>query len=487
MEKIFDHQKSTATNMELYDSPEFMLEKILNAEYFNLPENKDELHHTVKSRLNKIYASANDRCKHSLGFPANQNFDYTAIAPFLTLHLNNVGDPYAANSPLLNTRAFEQEVLGYFARLWHARSRMPLTPESFWGYVLAMGSTEGNMYALWSAREYFLSKSGSVESGQVTPHHPILFYSQEAHYSIEKSARVVGINTFQDAGNQRYPGQCPVTADGHWPEGVPVDKYGAVNPDSLCELIDFFAAKGHPPILVLTAGTTFQGAFDDVRVVWQKLSNVLERHNFCVETTDAGRPDFWIHIDGALGAAYLPYLEMAYEQGLIKEKGPCFDFRLGCVSSVVMSTHKWFGAPFASGIYMSKEKFRMRPATLPAYIDSPDTTLCGSRNGLSALVLWSAIITVPPYMQAEIAATCMQLATYACEQLETVKTSHPLFHVEKGPQSLVVLFSRPNDDIFNKFQLSGRGEFAHIVVMPHVTPSAIDDLVRTLRNKDAFN
>ncbi len=82
---------------------------------------------------------------------------------------------------------------------------------------------------------------------------------------------------------------------------------------------------------------------------------------------------------------------------------------------------------------------------------------------MSVLLLWYAITTVTPSMQAETAASCMKLAVYAYEQLKTVKACHPDFLVEKGPQSLVVLFTRPHNDIFQKFQLSGRGEFARIL------------------------
>lgn len=442
----------------------------------------EELH----SNLEKIYSDAQDKREISLGYPVNQKFDYSVLSPFLNLHLNNAGDPYAASGTILNTRNFEKDVLKYFARLWNACSRNPLVSQSYWGYILGMGATEGNMYALWSAREYFRTKSYSGKIGSAVLREPILFYSQESHYSLEKCAKVLSIASFQEVGKVFYPGQCPITADGQWPHGVPVDQYGAVDPESLSRLVSFFAANGHPPIIVLNEGTTFQGAFDDPQAVWESLYPALKAHGFCLQMDNDNHPDFWIHIDGALGAAYLPYLEMAYEEGLSSKKGPCFDFRLPFVSSVVMSTHKWYGAPFASGIYMSKEKYRMRPATLPEYIDSPDTTLCGSRNGLSALFLWYAISTVNHHKQVKTAADCMKLAEYAYEQLKTVKASHPDFQVMKGPQSLVVLFSRPNNDIFNKFQLSGRGDFAHIVIMPHVTQSAINKFVRALRDMDAF-
>lgn len=442
----------------------------------------DSTHET----LEKIYRDLQSRKGMSLGFLSNQSFDYTAIFPFFNMHISNIGDPFLANSTLLNARDLEQEVLEYFAMLWKGRPRIPLTAESYWGYILGMGATEGNLYSLWSAREYFDSKMTSGELDSLTTRHPILFFSLESHYSMEKCARLLGIATFQETGSRCYPGQCPITADGHWPEGVPVDEHGAIAVELLTRLVDFFAAKGHPPIIVLNMGSTFRGAFDDPIQVWHSLSLVLAQHNFCTQMDINSRPDFWIHIDGALGAAYLPYLEMAFQQQLSPEKGPQFDFSLPWVNSIVISSHKWYGSPFASGVYMSKEKYRMLPDTNPEYVNSPDTTLSGSRNGLSALLLWYAINTVTPQMQAESAARCAALAAYASEQLETVKTSHPSFRVERGPQSLMVCFTRPQDKIFNQFHLSGCGRLAHIVVMPHVTESVIDQLVSALHAPNAL-
>ncbi|ADU71888.1 pyridoxal-dependent decarboxylase [Pantoea sp. At-9b] len=483
MEKIIDEK-----NEKILTSIAKRFKRDLPQNDYHIFETPDsDLTKKAHERIQKLYRNVLSRQTLSLGYPVNQKLDYSVISPFLNLHINNAGDPYDASSTLLNTRDLEQEVLDYFANLWHAIPRSPLTPESFWGYVLAMGSTEGNLYAMWSAREYFKGKVSSCEQSIQRSRNPVLYFSSESHYSIEKSASILGVDTFQQIGNAYFPGECPITEDGHWPHGVPVDEYGGVDPYLLELLVSFFANHGYPPIIVLNVGTTFQGAFDDVTLVWQRIAPILKQNGFCIETDCFSRPDFWIHIDGALGAAYLPYLEMAYQSELSHVKGGLFDFRLPWVNSIVMSTHKWFGSPFVSGIYMSKEKYRMAPATLPEYIDSPDTTLSGSRNGLSALMLWYAVFSVSSEKQAVIAARCEKVAAYAYECMHEIKKIHPEFRVIRGPQSLVVLFSRPCDEIFNRFQLSGRGELAHIVAMPHVTYSAIDCLVNALKESDMFS
>lgn len=134
---------------------------------------------------------------------------------------------------------------------------------------------------------------------------------------------------------------------------------------------------------------------------------------------------------------------------------------------------------------MSKEKYLMLPASDPEYVNAPDTTLSGSRNGLSALLLWHAITTVTLQEQAETAARCAALAI-ASEQLETIKATRPSFQVAREPQSLIVRFTRSQDKIFQQFYLSGSGKLAHIVMMPHVTRSAIGKLVMALSGTEAF-
>jgi histidine decarboxylase len=57
------------------------------------------------------------------------------------------------------------------------------------------------------------------------------------------------------------------------------------------------------------------------------------------------RQGFWIHVDGALGAMVMPFLEKACEQGRFSQRGPLFDFRFPEVSSIAASGHKGSGHP----------------------------------------------------------------------------------------------------------------------------------------------
>ena len=136
------------------------------------------------------------------------------------------------------------------------------------------------------------------------------------------------------------------------------------------------------------------------------------------------RKGFWFHVDGALGAAYAPFLQMAFVNGYMKQKvPPVFDFQLDFVSSVVTSGHKWIGVPWPCGIYITKTKFQLCPPekTQITYFDSPDLTLTGVQNAHSVLVLWSYISTYSYDEQVKMGVEAEETACYAEKKLKELK------------------------------------------------------------------
>ena len=78
-----------------------------------------------------------------LGYQADQQLEYQKeLAKYLDCQLNNLGDPYKDGNFTLNTKMMERAVVDYYAQLWNAKPYNPDDPESTWGYVLSMGSSE---------------------------------------------------------------------------------------------------------------------------------------------------------------------------------------------------------------------------------------------------------------------------------------------------------------------------------------------------------
>lgn len=387
--------------------------------------------------------------KNFSGFQGNQDQNYAGVFPYLLdMHANNIGDPFSSGRYTLNSKFCERAVLDWFAALWnvdwpHAGNPEAISnAERYWGYVLTMGFTEGNIYGLFNARDYLMGRTllndppssaeldDAASRGReiaaermvyVEPivgaddspnaYSPVLFYSEDVHYSVTKAGRLLQLPTFQQVGESKYAGQCPITTDGSWPAQVPSSDLDDNNPASgtvviadLEALVRFFVENGHPVVVIANLGTTWKGAYDDVPAINAMLTNLGAEYPWLWErrvqygTSADGEPlydtrrGFWLHVDGALGAAYLPFVEMAHNRGLIDASGPMFDFRNPAVMSVGCSMHKWLGGPWPSGVFMTRTGYQLVPPDeANTFLGTPDTTLGGSRSAFSPVILWDYI------------------------------------------------------------------------------------------------
>ncbi|MFJ8622046.1 histidine decarboxylase [Kitasatospora sp. NPDC093550] len=489
--------------------------------------------------------------KHLVGYQATQDMQGTALdlARFMPNNINNLGDPFQSGGYKPNTKVVERAVLDYYARLWHAeRPHDPADPESYWGYMLSMGSTEGNMYALWNARDYLSGKAliqppaapfDALRYVKAAPdrlnpnaHHPVAFYSEDTHYSFAKAVRVLGVETFHAVGLEKYADECPlvdpVTGLRTWPTEVPSrpgpsghtwDGPGEIDVDALATLVEFFAAKGHPVFVNLNLGSTFKGAHDDVRAVCERLLPIFEHHGLVRREVQYGsdpatgeplvdlRRGFWIHVDGALGAGYAPFLRMAAEDpayGWTPEAAlPEFDFGLrlpstehgevDMVSSIAMSGHKWAGAPWPCGIYMTKVKYQISPPSQPDYIGAPDTTFAGSRNGFSPLILWDHLSRYSYQDQVDRIRTAQELAAHLERRLVAMERELGVeLWPARTPGAVTVRFRQPSAELVAKWSLSSqdvllvpgdestRRSYVHVFVMPSVDRAKLDALLAEL-------
>ncbi len=499
-----------------------------------------------------------------LGYQTEMRFDYSeTLAPYLNVLLNNIGDPFVDGYFTVNAKFTERSVLDFYASLWNAiwPSEGPYyddttdtyykgNPESYWGYVLTMGSSEGNLYGMLNARDYLRGrmlleefvlkkdKDGAdvavkelilfePDAPEDNPNAftPVAFYSEDTHYSIIKAMGVLDIATFYDLGRTLFPGECPIAGawsddpeNKSWPPEVPSAGPtadcpigpGSVDLDALTKLVEFFAAKGYPPIVVCNYGTTFKGAYDPVEEIGERLMPILRKYGLdermvYPDPDDKSihhvRTGYWFHVDGALGASYGNFLRMAQEAGLTDTAPPRYDFSLPYVHSVVTSGHKWPGAPWPTGIYMTKQKYMVMPPDNPEYVGSPDTTFAGSRNGFSAMILWQHLAETSYDAITARALKAQEVAAYAMDELKKVcahwvKTQDMDLWQQRSPEGLSIIFRRPNDDIVAKYSLctetvqspDGDGErvYVHFFIMGDVEKELVDAMMADLMAPKAF-
>ncbi len=353
------------------------------------------------ARLDALHAQFAASRPLSIGYPCNQEFDYSALFRFLEFAANNVGDPFSGSNYRLNTHEFEREVVAEFAR--HARA-----PEGdWWGYV-TNGGTEGNMYGLYVARE--LHPDGMV------------YFSEDTHYSVAKILRLQHMRNIMIKGQPN----------------------GQLDYDDLRETLRIH--RDVPPIIFANIGTTMKGSIDDLKII----RGILD---------DLAIPESYIHADAALSGMILPFVESA----------PPWSFPDG-VDSLSISGHKLLGCPLPCGIALARKRNVDRIARSVEYVGALDTTISGSRNAITPLMLWHRLRTLGDDGIRELVQRCIHLAGYAVEKLR----AHDIDAWRHDAHSITVVFPRPPEPVMRKWVIAPKKKIAHLITLPPMTEETID-------------
>lgn len=341
-----------------------------------------------------------------LGYPYNLTERSSVPALLGNWLINNLGDPFSGSHFGSEVCGLERDVVSWLMKLWDCDRT-----EDYWGSVGASG-TEGNLWALYLAREALPDAT--------------LLYSDDAHYSIAKSARILRIKSRR--------------VDSH-PDGS-ID-LGALR-------VALHDLQGQTVIVALTCGTTIKGAHDDIAGAILALDQI----GFASSRR-------FIHIDGALNAMVLPFAD-----GAPRSIRP--SFRLA-IDSISTSGHKMIGTPMPCGVLVARRRYVDRVAQSISYLRSNDTTLMGSRNGHAVLALWSNLFGRGVDGFAADVAGCLHRAQRLARALD-----YEGVPVLLNPYSLTLVFPEPADDLVRKYQLASYDGRSHAIVMPSVTAELID-------------
>ena len=118
-----------------------------------------------------------------------------------------------------------------------------------------------------------------------------------------------------------------------------------------------------------------------------------------------------------------------------------------------MSGHKFIGTPWPCGVYLVRNSEQVLTWSF-LYNSSFDTTLALSRNGHSAVLLWSFISSNPYKTQVATVLKCLDVVKYTVEQFRKLelKLNMDLWITNISP-SLAVVFRQPNAHIVEKYTL----------------------------------
>ena len=289
--------------------------------------------------------------------------------------------------------------------------------DKFWGYVTA-GGTEGNLYGMFLAREIYPNG--------------ILYSSQDSHYSIPKAAKLFRIQ--HNIVNSQINGE------------MDYNHFEQLLSENL----------SYPAIINLNIGTTVKGAIDNL----DKVLEILERNQI---------KDYYIHCDAALSGLILPFLDGAPQVNFQKP-----------IDSIAISA-KFIGSPLPCGVVLTKKKWVEKVETAIEYIGSRDTTILGSRNGHTPLILWYAVQTRGYDGLAREANTCIDNAQYLFQQLQIIEYPCMLNNF-----SNTVVFQKPSQRLIKKWQLAVFEDWAHIIVMQNINRKKINIFINELLQEEGL-
>lgn len=365
-----------------------------------------------------FYSEKEDACRYMFGYPSYR-YPLSPLTQYLlTLHYqapfaNNCGDIEERGNYAMDTKDMEKRIVQLYAEKFGMG-------ENFWGYVTSGGS-ESNSCGIVLA---FLK-------------HPngILYYSQAAHYSVEKYAKLY-----------RHI-------------EIPTLKNDTLDLDILFRQIKAnFEKYGAPANIVLTHGTTKYGECDDVDAI--------------VRFLNAENIPYYIHVDAALFGGIpntqtnAPLLLNAKDRG---------------IHSVSVSLHKYVGFPDVKSVFVATHKPKGQKI---AYIGQRDTTVSGSRS-IPAYALYN-------HLQEQLQEKDAQLYAKNIEYFSALlkERNIPYYLADK---SNIFVFNKISKKTCKRFQLSCFDETengqtitkAHVIIFPSHREKEMIELANALQKDTA--
>jgi tyrosine decarboxylase/aspartate 1-decarboxylase len=285
------------------------------------------------------------------------------------------------------------------------------------------GGSEANFTAILLAHR---RRGGSRE----------VVHAESAHFSIDKACTYLGLR--QNVARTTPDGRADVD-----------DLRERVTRETAC--------------VVAVAGTTELGVVDPVPEI-------------AAMCRDLGVP---LHVDAAFGGFVIPFAKR------LGRALPDFDLAVEGVSTVAVDPHKMGMAPVPAGVLFAREASDWDAVSLPSPYVSVERqpTLQGTRPGAAPAATWAVMEHLGMEGYQRVVAECLDVTAHLAKGLESIG-----FPPVRAPELNVVAF-RVGDPPAVRRRLRERGFLLSlaplsgglkVVVMPHVTRAAVDDLLAAL-------
>lgn len=348
------------------------------------------------------------------GYPANMTnrsgiTEYLRFLESKMYLINNCGDPNETGNYKMDSKKIELMIIDMI------KENLKLPKAEYFGYITS-GGTEGNF---WGIREGFSKFKDGV-----------LYYSEEAHYSVEKFVKFDNVSKLDN---------CKISSTSS----------GKINTEKLIkEIRENWYSKNKPAILVLTWGTTKTGEKDDIKIIQE----ILKKEKI----------PYYLHIDAALYGGIPNNQDNA---PIISNLNIDFD-------SIAISLHKYIGSPKVNGIIIAKKKTNHKYID---YIGQEDTTYLGSRDSLN----FSVYQQIKELFYRSKNNEYMENIEYMEELLKKMNIAY-----SKCEDGNIFVLDKVSDKLCEKYQLSSfekNGKaYIHIVIFPYQKKEYIERLVKEI-------
>ncbi len=323
----------------------------------------------------------------------------------------NLGDPEL----FPGTKELETRFIQFILKLLHA-------PKTATGHIVS-GGTEGNITAMWIAKE--LTRKNEI----IIP--------ESAHFSFAKIASMMDVNL----------------------RLVPLTSEYIMDINKVRKNITKNTAA-----VVAVAGSTELGTIDPI----PELSDLCnDEHLF-------------LHVDAAFGGFVIPFLhELGYEV-------PDFDFQLQGVSTICVDSHKmgWSAIPMGTLCIRKNSWLKEISVKSPCISSKTQAGILGTRPGGPIAAAYAVTKYLGCDGYTKLVKRCMQTTQYMEKQIMTIGLSvvqQPTMNVLgvriKNPTKLVHALSQKGWRVNAVEHLS----CIRLVMMPHVTKKIVDDFIPVLK------
>lgn len=303
------------------------------------------------------------------------------------------------------------------------------------GYV-ATGGTEANLEAMWIYRNYFRKEYGA------NPEQIGVLFSEDTHYSIAKGCDLLQVKPVMLHVDQET-------------RQIDEKQFESKVDDARSNGIKYF-------IVILNLSTTMFGSVDKI----SPIANYLEHKEY----------PYKIHLDAAFGGFLYPFTNPHSKHNFSNPR----------VSSISIDGHKMLQTPYGTGLFLIRKGFMHYVTTDEAqYVPGLDFTICGSRSGANAIVIWMLLMTYGYKGWKNKMNELIRRTDLLCEKLDELGVSY-----FRNPHINIVTIKANQipDTIAKKYELVAdtyeqKPRWWKIVVMDHVKMELLDQFTDELESE----